>query len=469
MPLTKLFNLSLESGVLPADWKLAEVVAIFKKGNKQQPSNYRPVSLTCILCKVLESFVRDAIQDHMEKLHLYSPCQHGFRKGKSCITQLLNVMNDFAHFTDNNIPFDTIYLDFQKAFDTVPHERLLMKLQAYGVTGELFEWVKSFLKERLQYVKVGGMKSSTCSVSSGIPQGSILGPILFLIFINDLPDCLKSVCHIFADDTKVYNSSNNDIILQNDIDELHKWSLKWQLHFNSSKCKCIHFGNGNPQNQYFFHNDHDSILIEKATEEKDLGVIFESNLKFDKHINSAVNKANQILGIIKRNFTFMDETIFLKLYKALVRPHLEYGQSVWYPHLKRQTQLIENVQRRATKLLKNIKNLSYKERLIHLNLPSLKYRRIRGDLIYVYNIFKNESNCPENILLTLAPKSHNTRGHPLKLFKKNVKNDSGKFSFSQRVTENWNNLSINTVKANNINKFKNLLDEELMIIKYEFD
>ncbi len=238
-PLAILFNKSRECGKLPQEWKLAEITPIFKKGNKASTNNYRPVSLTCILCKVMESFVRDAIQYHMEM-------STWFQKGKSCMTQLLDVMNNFCNYIEEGKPFDVIYLDFKKAFDSVPHERLLVKLKAYGIDGEIFLWIRDFLSNRLQYVKVGKEYSSTMKVTSGIPQGSILGPILFLIFINDLPACVESICQIFADDTKVYNSCDNSTILQEDVDALQQWSYEWQLFFNCTKCKCIHYGKNNP-------------------------------------------------------------------------------------------------------------------------------------------------------------------------------------------------------------------------------
>ena len=178
-PLTILFNKSIQESTLPEDWKLAEITAIFKKGSRTSTNNYRPVSLTCILCKVLESFIRDIVQQHMEQFELYAKCQHGFRKSKSCVTQLLEVINDFSSYIDQGVPFDAIYLDFRKAFDSVPHERLLVKLRSYGIDGKVYMWIKDFLSDRLQYVKVGDQCSETKEVTSGIPQGSILGPILF--------------------------------------------------------------------------------------------------------------------------------------------------------------------------------------------------------------------------------------------------------------------------------------------------
>ena len=161
-------------------------------------------------------------------------------------------------------------MDFQKAFDSVPHERLLVKLRSYGIDGKVFLWIQDFLRGREQYVKVGDKSSETRDVTSGVPQGSILGPILFLIFINDLPECVNSICTIFADDTKNYNSSEKHDIMQSDVSALQEWSNLWQLFFNSAKCKCMYYGKNNPRYEYFFFKDNEAHKIMECTEEKDL-------------------------------------------------------------------------------------------------------------------------------------------------------------------------------------------------------
>ena len=391
LPLSILFNSSIEDGELPGIWKHATVTPLFKKGSKTSTNNYRPVSLTSIVCKLLESFVRDSIQNYMEALNLYSDCQHGFRSGRSCVSQLLEVIDDFTKFIDDGIPFDVVYLDFKKAFDTVPHKRLLEKMKGYGIEGKILKWTESFLSNRTQQVKVNQEYSDISHVTSGIPQGSILGPILFTIFINDLPDLVNSICKVFADDTKGYNSSQNHTILQNDLLKLENWTETWQLFFNIDKCLCLYFGHNNPCHEYYLNSDKGPIPVKKCSNEKDLGVVFDTDLKFDLHVNSVVSKANQVLGLIKRNFTDLDESSMVLLFKSLIRPLLEYGQPVWSPHLLKQSRLIENVQRRATKLIHKIKDLPYKERLEYLKLPSLKYRRTQGDLIQVYKLFKSNN------------------------------------------------------------------------------
>lgn len=386
LPLTILFNKSLEKGLLPSDWKSGIVTAIFKKGDKTDAANYRPVSLTCITCKVLESIVRDACINYLDEHLIISDCQHGFRQGRSCVTQLLQVMEQYLNYLDNRTPFDILYLDFSKAFDTVPHRRLLLKLQSYGVKNNIFCWIKDFLHGRVQRVKVGASFSSDANVLSGIPQGSILGPLLFNIYINDLPNNINSHIKIFADDTKIFNSSHNSKLLQKDINSLLEWSDIWQLKFNFAKCKVLHCGLGNENKEYFFNTDTSNVKINSCSEEKDLGVIFDDKLLFDKHINKCISKANQVLGVIKRSFESKDASLILKLYKSMVRPHLEYANNIWSPHLKRQSVSIERTQRRATKIISKLQNLPYETRLKKLSLPSLKFRRLRGDLIQAFKI-----------------------------------------------------------------------------------
>ena len=241
-PLTILFRKSIESGIVPSDWKFAEVTAIFKKGNRTDPGNYRPVSLTSICCKILEQFVRDSIVDHMTDNNLYSECQHGFRKKRSCVTQLLEVHEKLTDMIDDGKSIDIIYVDFKKAFDSIPHERLLLKMKGYGIIGKTYQWVRNFLSGREQRVRVGNEYSQRTKVTSGIPQGSILGPVLFTIFINDLPEAVNVNCKVFADDTKIYDDTNNHHEIQSDLFKMQEWTEKWNLYFNISKCKVMHIG-----------------------------------------------------------------------------------------------------------------------------------------------------------------------------------------------------------------------------------
>ena len=469
-PLSILFNKSIESGIVPKEWKYAEVTAIFKKGNKTDPGNYRPVSLTCICCKILEQFVRDKIVDHMTDNELYSECQHGFRKSRSCVTQLIEVYDKLTELVDDGKNVDIIYLDFKKAFDSIPHERLLIKMAGYGITGKILDWVRSFLTGREQRVRVGSSFSKNSNVTSGIPQGSILGPVLFTIFINDLPEALTVNCKVFADDTKIYDDAKRSGDIQNDLYKMQNWTEQWNLYFNVTKCKVMHIGKKNPKTSYYMKIENERQKLDTCSEEKDLGITFDSNLSFDIHINNVSKKANQMLGVIRRTFSFMTKEIFSKLYKSLVRSHLEYGNNIWCPHLKRQSIQIESIQRRATKLVPKCKDMTYAERLRFLNLYSLKGRRIRGDLIQTFKIFHEIDNIKKEKLFPLAT-YRGTRNQEFKLRKRYSRTDIRKYTYTNRVVELWNPLPLEIKNAKSVNIFKNKIDSLPHLVEkfYEYD
>ena len=470
VPLSILFNKSIELGILPLEWKQAEVVGIFKKGTRSDPGNYRPVSLTCVLCKVLECFIRDAIVRHMTDFKLYASCQHGFRNKRSCVTQLLEVMEILTDCADEGEAIDMIYLDFKKAFDSVPHQRLLVKLKSYGITGKVYSWVADFLSDRCQRVRVGRDRSSYANVLSGIPQGSILGPVLFTIFINDISDNIQSFCRIFADDTKIFDKTKNSNILQDDLYRLQEWSETWNLYFNASKCNVLHMGKHNPSCTYVLETGGQIVNINECKQEKDLGVIFDSKLSFDAHVQSCISKANRILGIIRRSFSYLNKESFLLLYKSLVRPHLEYANVIWAPKFKRQSAAIERVQRRATRLLPEVRELTYESRMRYLNLPSLKYRRFRGDLLQTFKIMNKIDDLNTSDFYSFSSECR-TRCANEKVFINRCCTNTKLHCFSHRTARQWNNISSNTRNAKNINEFKNLLDKDpkRLIFSFDFD
>jgi hypothetical protein len=231
-PLKIIFCKSLQEGRLPRDWKVGHISPIFKKGNRHLASNYRPVCLTSVCCKIMETFVREELIKHMKENGLFSDEQHGFLGGRSCITQLLETLEEWTKILDEGGCLDAVYMDFMKAFDSVPHKRLLSKLGSYVIQGDIFNWIRAFLEDRSQRVVINGSKSPWSEVTSGIPQGSVLGPILFVIYINDLPETVSCGIKLFADDTKVYRPIKNTHdceALQSDIDNLEQWSEKWQM------------------------------------------------------------------------------------------------------------------------------------------------------------------------------------------------------------------------------------------------
>ena len=323
-PLSMIYNSSIRSERLPEQWKDAHISAIFKKGDRKQPNNYRPISLTSIVRKVLESIIRDKIINHMEANNLFSNKQYGFITGRSTTLQLLKVLDDWAEIMDNNGQVDIIYMDFMKAFDQVPYKRLLQKVKSYGINGHILGWITNFLTNRRQRVSVNGCFSTWGSVTSGIPQGSVLGPLLFIIYINDLPNYTKSPAYLFADDTKLYRKIANkqdETILQKDLDALQTWSDKWLLNFHPDKCKVLTVGKRTLQTSYKLKSRGTIHELDLVHDMKDLGVTVDENLSFETHIQDKVNKANRTTGMIRRAFISLDEEMFLCLFKAFVRPN----------------------------------------------------------------------------------------------------------------------------------------------------
>lgn len=458
-PLAIMMNNSFKLGQVPLEWKNGIISAIYKKGNRKLAGNYRPVSLTSIICKIMESVIRDAITDHLKRNKLFSRNQYGFISGRSTILQLLHVLENWTKILEEGDSIDVIYMDFMKAFDKVPHQRLLGKLKSYGLAGNTLQWITSFLSSRTQKVVINGTSSSPRQVTSGIPQGSVLGPLLFVVYINDLPDATDSPTYLFADDTKIYRRVTNDQEskeLQDDINNLQEWSDRWLLKFHPDKCVHMKIGK-NSNRKYTLGTATQKCQIKQSSCEKDIGIHIDSKLSFLEHISKAVNKANSIMGIIRRTFQYLDEETFLLLYKALVRPHVEYGNTVWNPHFKKDIEIVEKMQRRATKQIPTLKEMSYEDRLRKLNLPTLKFRRMRGDLIEVYKMMKGIYDPDVGEMFTIS--RDRTRGHSMKLYKPRTTSSMRHSFFTHRIVDIWNTLPEIVVSAPNLRSFERLLDK----------
>ena len=456
IPLARVFNLSLKEGVVPFEWKEANIIPLFKKGSRNKSENYRPVSLTSVICKLLERLIKDHMVEFLVKHKLLNSSQHGFLKARSCLTNMLCFLEEITKWIDVGSPVDIIYLDFQKAFDKVPHQRLLLKLKAHGIGDSITDWIEQWLTDRRQRVVVDGEVSNWKSVLSGVPQGSVLGPILFLIYINDLDDSITSNVLKFADDTKLFRKVNTDgdkQHLQNDLDRLVKWPEKWQMLFNFGKCKCLHTGHRNLNVNYKMGD----TVLGTTVKEKDLGVTISADIKVSEQCGIAASKGNQILGLIRRNITYKGKKLIIPLYKAIVRPHLEYCIQAWRPYRKKDIDTLERIQRRATKMIPELRDLSYEERLKECGLITLETRRLRGDQIEVFKILNGYENIDRNMFFSLK-KDSRTRGHEVKLVKDQCRLDIRKHSFSQRTIHERNKLSTDCVTASSVNMFKNKVD-----------
>ena len=323
-PLAHVFNMSLQEGIVPLEWKEANIIPLFKKGSRNKSVNYRPVSLTSVICKVLETIIRDHMMDFLIKHKLINPSQHGFVKARSCLTNLLCFFEEITKWVDEGSPVDVIYLDFQKAFDKVPHKILILKLKSHGMGNSLINWEEQWITDWKL-------------VFSGVPQGSVLGPILLLVYINDLEEGVTGKILKFAD-TKLFRKVKeigDKQNVQDDIDKLVKWSEKWQMLFNFGKCKCLHTGSRNTGMNY----EMGGTILSKTVKEKDFGVTMNANMKVSEQCRIAASKGNQVLGMIRRNITYKEKSLIIPLYKAIVRPHLEYCIQAWNPHLRKDVEV----------------------------------------------------------------------------------------------------------------------------------
>ena len=377
--LTYLFNKSLETGEVPSKWKEQWVNPIFKSGTKNEAANYRPVSLTCITSKLMEHVVCSHIRAHLDKMSILSPFQHGFRSGISCETQLLLTFHDLATIHDKGLQTDIGILDFSKAFDVVPNQRLLNKLSHYGIDGSCHRWIKSCLSGRTQKVMVDGTFSDVAPVVSGVPQGTVLGPLLFLLFINDLPSTTSPGTRIrlFADDCLIYRpirNSQDQVTLQHDLDNLIRWSKQWGMRCNAAKCKVMRT-TGGIKSHRFYHMDGQILQeVQKATY---LGVTLSRDLTCSQNIQAVASKANRMLGFARRNLRGSPKHCKSMAYISLVRSGMEYASTIWDPYLKKDIDLLEKVQRKAARwVFSDYKYTTSVTRLLKdLNWKSLADRR----------------------------------------------------------------------------------------------
>ena len=447
-PLTIIFRESMRTSEIPEDWRKAKVTPIYKKGPKGEPGNYRPVSLTSIPCRMLESIIKDKLMGYLANNNLLSESQHGFLKGRSCATNLITFMDKLTKVVDSGKPADVFYLDFAKAFDKVPHQRLLKKMASKGIDGGIFRWIKSWLKDRIQTVVVNGSESRPSDVKSGVPQGSVLGPPLFDIFIDDLDECAAELEIIikFADDTKglkEINSPEDREKLQGALDHLERWAEKWGMKFNIPKCKIMHVGPRNPGYTYTMSGQQ---LVE-VEEEKDIGVTVHRSLKPAKHCKKVAGIAGGVLQQLVRNFHYRDRYVFKKLYIQYVRPHLEFASPAWNPWQKEDIEILEKVQRKAVGMISGLTGTTYEDKCKEIGLETLEQRREKQDLLQTFKILRTNDMRGEQTLLVKNNRQNGaaTRSttDPWSLLVPRTRLDIRKHSFTVRAPSLWNKLPAN--------------------------
>ena len=397
-PLKEIWRRSLDSGKTIEGTIVSIITPIYKSGEKSDPSNYRPVALTNHITKIFERIIKKALVKHLESNNLLNNTQHGFRKGRSTVTQLLRYYDSILSMLEKGHQVDAIYLDFSKAYDKVDHNILIKKILSLNIGGKVIVWIENFLKMRNQVVRVEGELSEEVKVTSGVPQGSVLGPLLFLIMMNNIDeDLFKATVGSFADDTRLWKmvtGPKEEEEMQMELEKLYTWAEGNNMSFNSKKFEGMRFGKDQDEPNYV---DPNHKKIEQKSHIKDLGVLMSNNLKFDQHIRNVAARGSRMVGWIMRTFKTRKLGPMRTLLKTLIVSQVEYCCILWSPTNQKQIDLIENVQRKYTskiscfqrynqELNSVICEINYKERLKTLKIYSLERRRERYHILYVYKI-----------------------------------------------------------------------------------
>ena len=454
------FNECVAKGEIPSAWKCANVVPIFKGSGKPKDSisSYRPVSLTSILCKVLERLVCKRLLSYLDDHDILSDNQFGFRNGRNCEQILAKFYHFLSGSLDNNKDcnlVDGIFLDFSAAFDRVDHSVLLHKLHNYGIRGNMLCFIQSFLSDRKQRVVFKGSFSDWVPVSSGVPQGSVLGPILFLLFVNDINDGLSSPLFQFADDHTVVRcirSLKDHQTLQKDLDMIHLWTLKNNLPLNASKCAVVHFSRSRDQSLFDLDYNLGGSIIKVVDDFKLLGVVFNSSLSFSHHVDSVCKKVSRLAGFCIRISRHMHFSSLLHLFKTLVLPHLTYCAVVWNPCQNGLLDRLDRSQRKISKVLMYRKrcpsDLSYEARLIEFGL--LKTSDLFNFLRLIFCFKLNHGIGPQSFLQFFKP----SRVNELRFLHTTSRTNAFFNSVFVSFPRLWNDLPASVRTSSSVNLFK---------------
>jgi hypothetical protein len=463
--LCDIFNLSLSTGRIPEAWKLSRVIPILKSGDPQAASNYRPISLQPICGKLLEKVVHGQVLKHLIQNNILTKRQFGFLPKSSTTDALTTALQEWHAHLDNHKSVAMALFDLSKAFDRVPHSPLLRKLSATGLTGPLLSWFRSYLSNRTQLVAIRGVDSKPVPVISGVPQGSVLGPLLFLVYVNDLCLCSfsqNSSIVLYADDTTLYKpiSAPTDLNeLQSDINVIDAWFSNNHLTANASKTKVMVIStkhNPLPDLNLTLNGKR----IERVTSAKFLGIWLTAKLSWNVHVDILCKKARKIIGFIHRSFQSAPSNIRRTLYLALVRPSLEYGSVTWHPLNVTLTKRLEATQRFASRVILQSWNLSHEDLLKDSNLPLLNKRRDVASLCHMFKIVSNLCSSPNTFLPHPKPdlRHLNSRAVTIPFHRLNITQRS----FYPYTSVIWNYLPEVIVICSTLQAFKSAVQSHLL-------
>lgn len=430
--LVRLLEITINNNAIPGDWKKANVIPIYKGGNRSVVGNYRPVSLTSVVCKLMEHAIAGYLRHVWETSGWLYEGQHGFRPGYSCESQIVTVCQDIADSLDEGVRTDAIIIDFSKAFDLVPHGRLLSKIAATGVDFRVVVWIKEFLLGRTQRVRVEGLLSEEVRVTSGVPQGSVLGPLLFLAYVNDIWRNIESNIRLFADDCIIYRkiTDREDIEkLQKDLNRLGEWAVENEMKINPDKSRAVSFTKAKvtERPRYFFGEQ----VIPEAGSFKYLGIIIRNDLNWADHVNYTLRKAWKALHFVMRILKKGNNNTKRLAYTALVRPVLEYGAVCWDPYREGQVSALNRVQKRAAKFANNNNESGWE---------TLEQRRLVARLCALFKAYTG-GRAWKAIGDRLQKPCYLSRGdHKRKIRTRKQRTDVGKYSFVNRTIKSWNQL-----------------------------
>ena len=393
LPLKLFWEKSFNAGIIPSDYKLQQIIPLHKKGAKTDAANYRPVSLTSHVIKIFERVLRTKLCEYLEVNGIIKSNQHGFRKNRSCLTQLLSHTNYILELLSKETEVDTIYVDYAKAFDKVDHVILMKKLMLYGIGDKYHTWISNFLQDRKQRVFSNNCYSYETPVISGVPQGSVLGPLLFVLFINDMPEIIQSsILQTFADDTKLahpISSIADKFSLQKDLNAVIKWSAENNMQLNDKKFELIcHRPKTSVPDSIpgFTYAATNNIKIEPTSVVRDLGVLVDTQLSWDSHISHIVNQGRKMSFWILNAFKTRNKETMLLLFNSLIRSRLEYCCELWDRYNIKTISQIEQIQKKFTSKIDGAKDINYWDRLKVFNIFSLQRRRERQRIILIWKI-----------------------------------------------------------------------------------